>query len=192
MKTNCKIGPPARRTIFTSFGQNTAELYDKPVSEPFSVYFGQNLGWNHAILYIYCPVWRETWRFVQPTKFMSPEGEARGRHGFSGLNKSSCLPTNWAINCLLYRKLKENFLSGEHSITLNRSFVYFGLSFSVSDTWRAKHVLWRHSPGRHSKVPWDTTGRHDVWRETRRFVLPPRDCSRPIIFLYSSYQFYEV
>ena len=30
---------------------------------------------------------------------------ARGRHEFSGWDKSSCLPTNWAINCLLYRKL---------------------------------------------------------------------------------------
>ena len=151
---------------------------------------GMVRGAHLRTIYIYCPVWRETWRFVQPRKFMSPEGEARGRHGFSGLNKSSCLPTNWAINCLLYRKLKENFLSGEHA--LNRSFVYFGLSFSVSDTWRAKHVLWRHSPGRRSVVPWDTTGKHDVWRETRRFVLPPRDFSRPIIFLYSSYQLYEV
>ena len=28
-----------------------------------------------VILYIYCPVWRETWRFVQPRKFMSPEGD---------------------------------------------------------------------------------------------------------------------
>ena len=46
-------------------------------------------------------------------------------------------------------------------------------------------------PSRRSAVPWDTTGRHDVWRETRRFVFPP-DCSTPIIFLYSSYQFYEV
>ena len=56
-------------------------------------------------IYIYCPVWRETRRFVPPWKFMSPEGEARGRHEFSGWDKSSCLPTNWAINCLLYRKL---------------------------------------------------------------------------------------
>ena len=34
--------------------------------------------------------------------------------------------------------------------------------------------------------------KHDVWRETRRFVFPPRDFSRPIIFLKSSYQLYEV
>ena len=141
-------------------------------------------------IYIYCPVWRETWRFVPPRKFMSPEGEARGRHEFSGWNKSSCLPTNWAINCLLYRKLKTNLSSRKHA--LNRSFAYFGLSFSVSETWRAKHVLWRHSPSYRSAVPWDTTGRHDVWRETRRFVLTPRDFSRPIIFLYSSCQLYEV
>ena len=40
--------------------------------------------------------------------------------------------------------------------------------------------------------PGDTTGRHDVWRETRRFIFPPRDFSRAIIFLYSSYQLYEV
>ena len=57
------------------------------------------------ILYIYCPVWRETWRFVPPRKFMSPEGEARGRHEFSGWEKTSCLPTNWAINYFLYWKL---------------------------------------------------------------------------------------
>ena len=37
----------------------------------------------------------------QPRKFMSPEGEAPGRREFSGLNRSLCLPTNWAINCLL-------------------------------------------------------------------------------------------
>ena len=80
---------------------------------------------GYMTIYIYCPVWRETWRFVQPRKFMSPEGEARGRHEFSGLNKSSCLPTNWAINCLLYRKLKEDFLSRKHA--LNRNFAYFGL-----------------------------------------------------------------
>ena len=43
-----------------------------------------------------------------------------------------------------------------------------------------------------SVVPWDTTGNHDVWRETRRFVFPPGDFSRPIIFLYSSCQLYEV
>ena len=60
--------------------------------------------------YIYCPVWRETWRFVPPRKFMSPEGEARGRHEFSGWDKSSCLPTNWANNCLLYRKLKHDVI----------------------------------------------------------------------------------
>ena len=35
-------------------------------------------------------------------------------------------------------------------------------------------------------------GRHGVWRETRRFVFPPRDFSTPIIFLYSSYQVHEV
>ena len=124
---------------------------------------------TYVTIYIYCPVWRETWRFVQPRKFMSPEGEARRKHEFSGLNKSSCFLTNWAINCLLYRKLKEYFLSRKHA--LNRSFAYFGLSFSVSETWRAKHVLWRHSHSRWSAVPWDTAGRQDVWRETRRFVF---------------------
>ena len=41
---------------------------------------------------------------------MSPEGEARGRHEFSGWDKSSCLPTNWAINFLLYRKLKHDVI----------------------------------------------------------------------------------
>ena len=35
---------------------------------------------------------------------------ARGRHEFSGWDKSLCLPTNWAINCLLYRKLKHDVL----------------------------------------------------------------------------------
>ena len=28
-----------------------------------------------SILYIYCPAWRETRRFVPPRKFMSPEGD---------------------------------------------------------------------------------------------------------------------
>ena len=41
---------------------------------------------------------------------MSPEGEARGRHEFSGWDKSSCLPTNWAIIFLLYRKLKHDVI----------------------------------------------------------------------------------
>ena len=123
-------------------------------------------------------------------KFMSHESEARSWHEFSWLNKSSCLPTNWAINCLLNRKLKKNFLSRKHA--LNRSFAYFGFSFSVSEIWRSKHVLWHHSSSRLRVVPWDTTGRHDVRRETRRFFFPPRDCSRQMIFLYSSYQFYEV
>ena len=63
---------------------------------------------HNTTLYIYCPVWRETRRFVPPRKFMSPEGKARGRHEFSGWDKSSCLPTNWAINCLLYRKLQHD------------------------------------------------------------------------------------
>ena len=38
-----------------------------------------------------------------PEKFMSPSGFALGRHEFSGWDKSSCLPPNWAINvyCLL-------------------------------------------------------------------------------------------
>ena len=36
------------------------------------------------------------------------------------------------------------------------------------------------------------TGRHDVWSESRRFVFPPCDVSRPIILLYSSYQLYKV
>ena len=38
---------------------------------------------------------------------MSPEGEARGWHEFSGWDKSSCLPTNWAINLFLYQKLHD-------------------------------------------------------------------------------------
>ena len=127
-------------------------------------------------LFFNCLVWRETWRFVPPRKFM---------------NTFSCLPTNWAINCLLYRKLKEKLSSRKHA--LNRSLAYYnGLSVSVSETWRANSVLWRHSPSHRSAVPWDTTGRHDVWRETRRCVFPPRDCSRPIIFPYSSYHVYEV
>ena len=43
---------------------------------------------------------------ICPTqKIHVAEGEARGRYEFSGWDKSSCLQTNWAINCLLYRKL---------------------------------------------------------------------------------------
>ena len=68
--------------------------------------------WNKIkwIIYIYCQIWREIWLFVQPRKFMSPEGEARGRYKFSGLNKSSCPPTNCAINRLLYWKLKHKII----------------------------------------------------------------------------------
>ena len=47
-----------------------------------------------VILYIYCRIWKESWRFVPPRKFMLLEGE----------KKSLCRPTNWAINCLLYQK----------------------------------------------------------------------------------------
>ena len=36
------------------------------------------------------------------------EGEAR--HEFSGLNKCWSPSTNWAINCLSYRKLKHDFI----------------------------------------------------------------------------------
>ena len=32
------------------------------------------------------------------------------RHEFSRFDKSSCLPTNWAINCLLYRKQKHDVI----------------------------------------------------------------------------------
>ena len=46
-----------------------------------------------------------------PENSCRPEGKSRGRHEFSGLNKSSCLPTNWVINCLFYRKLEEHLLS---------------------------------------------------------------------------------
>ena len=155
----------------------------KVVLQPLSTSGVSECGCKFVTLYIYCPVSQE--------KFMSPSGFfARGRHEFSGLNKSSCLPTNLAINCLFYRKMKENVLSRQHA--LNRSFACFGLSFSVSETCRTKHILWRHSPSCCSAVPWDMTGRHDVWRETPQFVFPPRNCSRPIIFLYLSYQFYEV
>ena len=74
-------------------------------------------------LYICCPVWRETWWFVQPR---SP----RDRHKFSGLNKSSCLPTNWAINYLLYWKQK-------HYVILRRAF--------CCETWQGDMT----SGGRH-------------------------------------------
>ena len=30
---------------------------------------------NRGTIYIYCPIWRETWNFFPPRKFMSPEGE---------------------------------------------------------------------------------------------------------------------
>ena len=93
---------------------------------------------------------------------------ARGRHEFSWLNKSACLPINWAIKCLLYRKLKENLLSRKHA--LDGSFAYFGMSFSVSETRRAKHVLWRHSP----QPPQRSALRHD--RETRRLEGDMKIC----------------
>ena len=37
-------------------------------------------------------------------------GFAIGRHEFTGWDKSSCLPTNWTINCLLCRKLKHDVI----------------------------------------------------------------------------------
>ena len=52
---------------------------------------------------------------------------ARGRHEFSEWNKSSCLPPNWAINCLLYQKLKEHLSSRKPA--LHRSFAYFGFYY---------------------------------------------------------------
>ena len=38
------------------------------------------------------------------------------------------------------------------------------LAFHFSEIWHTKPLLWRHSPSRRSSVPWDTIGRHDVWR----------------------------
>ena len=51
---------------------------------------------------------RVTWIFWVGQIFVSPF--ALGRHEFSGWDKSSCLPPNWAINCLLYRKLKHGVI----------------------------------------------------------------------------------
>ena len=42
------------------------------------LFWGQRnfpISYRIGILYIYCPVWRETRRFVPPWKFMSPEGD---------------------------------------------------------------------------------------------------------------------
>ena len=97
------------------------------------------------ILYIYCPVWRETRRFVPPGKFMSPEGD---------------------MNFLGGTKLRVSRLTGQ-------LIVYYTESCSTT-LYSAERCAVRHD------------------RETRRFVLPPRDFSRPITFLYSSYQLYEV
>ena len=94
------------KKVFSSMAQGLGIInYD-------AIYYSSVQG-ETGILYIYCPVWRETWRFVQPRQFMSPEGEARGRHELSGLNKSSSLPTKWAINFLLHRKLNEHLCIGE-------------------------------------------------------------------------------
>ena len=131
---------------------------------------------NMCTIYIYCPVWRETWWFVQPRKFMSPKGEARGRHEFSWLNKSSWLPTDLAIKCLLYRKLKETYYQWNmHCIEVLHTL----------QTWRAKHVLWRHSPSHRSAVPRDTTGRQGD-RETRRLEGDTTICL-PSTWLYTNH-----
>ena len=58
-----------------------------------------------------------------------------GRHEDLFNPENSCRPTYWAINCLLYRKLKKHLSSSKHA--LNRSFAYVCLSFYASETWRA-------------------------------------------------------
>ena len=134
-----------------------------------------------------------------------------GRHEGLFNPGNSCLPRASSpegdMNFLGWKNLRVSWLTGQLIVYFTERWrrTYYqgnihwievlhtnGLSFSVSETWRAKHVLWRHSPSRRSAVPWDATGRHGVWMETRRFVFPPRDCSRPLVFLYSSYQFHEV
>ena len=60
----------------------------------------------------------------------------RGRHEFSGRGggKSSCLLTNWAINCLLYRKLN-------HDVLQRRAL--------CRDTWQGNTT----ARGRHDDLP---------------------------------------
>ena len=110
-----------------------------------------------AVFQPYCPVWSETW-IVQPRKFISPKGKAWGRQEFSGLNKSSCLSTKWAINCLLHRKLKKHNvikgrakpldmmsawrykdLSQAHMTSLDQSY-FFICHFDYTCTWYNKFV----------------------------------------------------
>ena len=62
------------------------------------------------ILFIYCPIWRETWRFVPPRKFVSPRVKPEGDMNFMGGTNLHVSRLNLAINCLLCRKLKHNVM----------------------------------------------------------------------------------
>ena len=58
-------------------------------------------------LYIRCTI-PCTFKAIKNNIHLLPSSQ--GRHEFSGWNKSLCLPTNSAINCLLYRKLKHDVI----------------------------------------------------------------------------------
>ena len=108
---------------------------------------------QNIILYIYCPVWRDAWWFVQPRKFMSPEGNMN----FLGWTN---FQTNWAINFLLYRKPKHEWpcdttsggrhedLSSLHVTSLNQSYFFiYRINFMRYNTnhW-ILFSLYRHAP----------------------------------------------
>ena len=87
---------------------------------------GHHLGYSWDFIHL-LPSLEGDMKICSAQKIHVARGRTRGRHEFSGLNKSSCLPTNWVSNFLLYRKLKEHLLSRKHA--LNRSSAYFRLSF---------------------------------------------------------------
>ena len=64
-----KYGSQALRHLTYNRSAHCTQLSDQ---SPVGLYF-----FNPCVLiYIHCPVLRKTWRFVQPRKFMSPEGES--------------------------------------------------------------------------------------------------------------------
>ena len=86
----------------------------------------------HRILYIYCPVWRETWRFVP-----HPKNSCRLRDTILLMRFEYMIfmsPDSLG-NCLLYRKLK-------HDVIQRRAFC------SLHETWQGKTT----SGGRHDDL----------------------------------------
>ena len=117
-------------------------------------------------------------KICPPRKFMSPEGEARGRHDFSRWDKSSCFPTNWAIKCLFTDSWRTTLYSTTRCVVKHdreTRRLAGDKTICIPSTWLLwfKHILFQfvHEKG---------------------LGISFYNFSRPIIFLYSSYQSYEV